>query len=433
MLHTLDRNYHAWFREAGASLIIPRIYRAQLTLSRALPLLLWLFTSAIVQVLAWYFLIEISASDAGVFRPDYIDISSDFFLGMSLIITLCLPLLLFILIWWAVNRWTQKTPLWVSSILAIGLIPLTGLALSPATSYAVGFQEPLLYESGWSIALVLGGTLLASYLGVDTLLHWVFKQIIREFNSLTIMVVKVLPVLMIAVLFFFVNGDIWRVVDHLSFGRVFQVVSILATLGLLVSISTVYDRGKKILGAREGDSIETFSPQEYATAAQAAGPHWEESYRKLNPSTLENSPAVGRGEWYNLSLLPLLTQSIQALLFSLLVFGFFLWFGEIAIPDATITSWLTHEAPKLTLAGLTLPYSAVLVKVSMVLGAFAGLNFMAQTATDPSYSKEFLEPSLHHVRQVLIIRNIYLASYRELVAEHNLVGQEEHEQGDSGI
>lgn len=108
--------------------------------------------------------------------------------------------------------------------------------------------------------------------------------------------------------------------------------------------------------------------------------------------------------------LPIVVQMIQALLFAGVVFLFFVWFGTIAIPDATITNWLGVEPSKVTLLGVQFPFTDVLVKVSMVLGAFAALNFAAQTSADSRYAEEFLEPAIGHVRHTVIIRNIYRAS-----------------------
>lgn len=84
----------------------------------------------------------------------------------------------------------------------------------------------------------------------------------------------------------------------------------------------------------------------------------------------------------------------------------------IAVPDATVTSWLVHEAEKVKFAGVTMPFSLVLVKVSMVLGAFAALSFVAQTASDDRYANEFLRPAIEDVRRTVMARNIYRAHNR---------------------
>ena len=45
--------------------------------------------------------------------------------------------------------------------------------------------------------------------------------------------------------------------------------------------------------------------------------------------------------WSNLIIIPMIGQIIQATLFMLLVFGFFMGFSSIAISDTTIESWMS--------------------------------------------------------------------------------------------
>lgn len=71
-----------------------------------------------------------------------------------------------------------------------------------------------------------------------------------------------------------------------------------------------------------------------------------------------------------------------------------------------MTGWLGHEALRVSVGGTELPFSVVLVKVSMVLGAFAALNFVAQTAADQRYFEEFLKPTIDYLRQTVMLRNI---------------------------
>ena len=258
----------------------------------------------------------------------------------------------------------------------------------------------------------LGATLLAVYLGLDSLCYWALRQVVKELAALSSMVVKVLPVLMIAVLFFFVNGDIWRVAEALSMQRTLQVVAILTVLSLLVVSSTVTEKTRRLLGARKGDKVEEFTDAEYAGAALPAGDRWRQELEKLPAAGLSRPADFRWGEWNNLVLLPIVVQMIQAVLFAGVVFLFFVWFGTIAIPDATITSWLGFEASKVSLLGVQFPFTDVLVKVSMVLGAFAALNFAAQTSTDSRYAEEFLEPAIGQVRRTVMVRNIYRARDR---------------------
>lgn len=419
---------HAWFRKFGVPLVVPGKERFCLLLIRSAPFLVWASAAAVLHNLAWALMLRIVGGEVSFNNVEFVEISDDTFLVMTLLTSLVLPLALLVLPWF-LARLLARRPAWQGNLLGLFLTPVTVWAVSPAASRLVGIDEGVLADSLGGALLVVAAIFVCIYLGVDTLLHWTLKATYYELWSLSSMVSKVLPVLMIAVLFFFVNGDIWRVADALSFGRTGQVAAVLATLSLLVIVTSSHEKTQRLIGSRHGDKIERFTLEEYRRAAESSGQIWELALRKTNSEALKNSPAIGRLEWYNFSLLPLLAQAIQALMFGVLVCFFFIWFGTIAIPTATISGWLTHEPAAFQLAGLTLPFSAVLVKVSVVLGAFAGLNFVAQTSADAKYSQEFLTPTVEHVRQAVMMRHLY----RAYLAEHDLVGEEEHEGGDAGV
>lgn len=141
----------------------------------------------------------------------------------------------------------------------------------PQTARWVGLADIADAFAASDVLWILGVMLLAVYLGLDSLCYWALRQILKEMATLFSMVVKVLPVLMIAVLFFFVNGDIWRVATALSMQRTMQVVSVLVGLSLLVVSSTVSEKTRRLLGARKGDKVEEFTEDEYAGAAVQAG------------------------------------------------------------------------------------------------------------------------------------------------------------------
>lgn len=424
--HLYTHRAHRWFRDRGAPLLVPTSVRAKLTFARAAPLLAWVTVAALAHNLAWSVLLNIAGGNLSLTNVGYVEISDDTFLLYSLMTALLLPLLLLPLPWF-LSRRLLRAPFWVSNLLTALLIPLTIFALSPQAGELMGLSEGVLLGGAWQGLLLVLFLLVLVFFGVDTLLYWVLKASYRELGSLAPMLSKVLPVLMVAVLFFFVNGDIWRVADALSFSRTWRVVDVLSVLSALVIISTASEKTKRLIGSRRGEKVERFTAEEYGDAARDAGRKWQRALDSAPAHKLEEPPLLSRGEWYNLSLLPILVQAIQALVFGALVCAFFIWFGTIAIPAETVTSWLTRAPSNLSFAGLDLPVSAVLVKVSMVLGAFAALNFVAQTSSDAKYSQEFLTPIIEEVRRTVILRNIYLAT------EHDFVGEEEHERGNTGV
>ncbi len=398
---------NAWFRAAGAPLVVPAGERARWVLARSAPLSAWLLASSLAYIgLLWGISnLEFETQDGGT--P--VQVPESVLTPIFILIALVPPLLLLV-VPWVVSRLLKPISFWGQTLVGAVLLLLAGLSMLPQTARWAGLPEIAdalaLSDVLWS----LGAVLLVAFLGLDSLFYWALRQILKETAALSTMVVKVLPVLMIAVLFFFVNGDIWRVAAALSMQRTLQVVAILGVLGLLVVSSTVAEKTRRLLGARKGDRVEEFTDAEYAGAAEQAGGSWGRELASLKPGQLKHPAHFGWSEWNNLVLLPIVVQMIQALLFALVVFLFFIWFGTIAIPDATITSWLGFEASRVTLLGVQFPFTDVLVKVSMVLGAFAALNFAAQTSTDSRYAEEFLEPAIGQVRRTVMVRNIYRAS-----------------------
>ncbi|WP_294499162.1 hypothetical protein [uncultured Rothia sp.] len=57
------------------------------------------------------------------------------------------------------------------------------------------------YDGAQAFPLIVGAIYLAIFLGVDTVLGWSLKHAIHQLASLPPMIAKVLPVLMVSVLF----------------------------------------------------------------------------------------------------------------------------------------------------------------------------------------------------------------------------------------
>ena len=401
-----EQEAHTWFRTAGAPLVIPARERARWTLARSSPLSAWLIVSSFTYLALLWGIAQLDAEvqDGGVPVDVPDSVLTPIFIALAF-----MPPLLLLVVPWGLSRLLAPLPFWSQTLIGMLLLPLAAFSMLPQTARWIGLADVADAFAAGDVLWTLGATLLAVYLGLDSLCYWALRQVVKELAALSSMVVKVLPVLMIAVLFFFVNGDIWRVAEALSMQRTLQVVAILTVLSLLVVSSTVTEKTRRLLGARKGDKVEEFTDAEYAGAALQAGDWWRQELENLPAAGLGRPANFRWGEWNNLVLLPIVVQMIQAVLFAGVVFLFFVWFGTIAIPDATITSWLGFEASKVTLLGVQFPFTDVLVKVSMVLGAFAALNFAAQTSTDSRYAEEFLEPAIGQVRCTVMVRNIYRA------------------------
>lgn len=408
-----DRAAQEWFRTRGVPLVIPASKRAQELIPRSIPLTSWLALSGLGYALAWPLLIYLSSEETTT-PGQNLGIDENLIFNVSLGFSLLIPVAL-LFIPWLLRR--ALTTLKNSTQYLLGIISFCAAVLvySPLMGESQGLLTPFYFS--WFGAVLFALILLTSiFFELDTITVWAAKRTLHELWSLMPMIAKVLPTLMLAVLFAFVNGDIWRVADALSLKRTFDVVSVLLLLATFVAVTTSIERTKRLLGAHQDDSLEDFTATEYKEISRKMGRPWPALIRRIPEHSLtkKRQHRIMRwSEWGNLVALPTLSQLIQALLFGLLVLIFFMWFGTLAIPTETVTSWLGHSPAQLTLAGLTLPISAVLAKVALILAGFASLNFVASTATDERYAKDFLQPMMDYLRETVVLRNIYRAAHQK--------------------
>lgn len=254
---------------------------------------------------------------------------------------------------------------------AIGLGALIALVVVPHVVF-----DPHDGPSYRTTVLLAVGVLVGTYTGLGSLVRWSARRVRRELATMGPMVARVLPILMLAVLFLFFSVEIWQVMVELSWPRTFAVLGVMVVLTvLLVGIST-RDDILQDLGGRAPD-------------------------HPLRP-----------GERVNLVLVPVLATLIQAALFATLVFLFFVTLGWIAVPEITETRWTLRppDEPGGLLFGL--PVSVTLVRVSLMLATFSALNLAAAAASDAAHKERFVRPMLDEVVRGLAAREAYLGARR---------------------
>ena len=266
---------------------------------------------------------------------------------------------------------------WISARVRRAYGTLIGLA----SAVALLVVAPLSFDphdgpGPGTTSLTMVAVLVGTYVGTGSLVRWAVRRVRRELGTMGHMVARVLPVLMLAVLFLFFSAEIWQVMVALSWPRTFAVVGVMVLLTvLLVGITTRDDLHAE---------LEEQAPE-----------------RDLRVS-----------ERINILLVPVLATLIQAVMFACLVFAFFLFLGWIAIPEATETRWTLR--PTEDLGGLLapLPVSVTLVRVSLALAAFAALNLAAAAASDAAHRARFVRPMIDEVVHGLAAREAYLRARR---------------------
>lgn len=273
------------------------------------------------------------------------------------------------LLGWVVGRVSRRIPRPAAT--ALGLVSLLALVVVPAVSFSLseglGFRGTVI-----AAAVVAGGT----YLGVGSLVRWTARRVAREVGTMGPMVARVLPILMLAVLFLFFSAEIWQVMVALSWPRTFALVGVMVALTVLLVGITTHDDINRELADWSSDT-------------------------PLRPAEL-----------VNVVLVPVLATLIQSILFATLVFAFFVFLGWIAVPEATESRWTTgpRDTPEGLLFGL--PFTVTLVRVALTLGAFSALNLAASAASDPAHHERFVRPMIDEVLRGLDARESYLGSRR---------------------
>lgn len=142
-----------------------------------------------------------------------------------------------------------RTPQWVQITTGILTVLFAGM-LFTAGVFASNTLDGLdfVYDGGQVFPLIVIGIYLAIFLGVDTVLGWSLKHAIHQLASLPPMIAKVLPVLMVSVLFIFVNADLWTLANGLSFPRTWAVLGLMGLLAVFVVVTTSLECTARLLG-----------------------------------------------------------------------------------------------------------------------------------------------------------------------------------------
>lgn len=259
---------------------------------------------------------------------------------------------------------------------AAGTVPIVVLLVAP--SVIGSGTQPTILERLAAVAI----TLAATYWGVGTIIRWASRRALRELSTLGPVVSRLLPVLMITVLFFFFNAEIWQVAVKLDVGRTLGLAGVLTAMAVLLVTVTARDEISEAVAAHRLECGDEAAP-------------------------------LRRPERMNILLIAVLVTMMQFVLVALLVFVFFVLFGVLTLPDATAQSWMNEPPKRFTGILSALPVSTVLVKVCTVLAAFSALNFVATASGDRVYRDTFVEPTLRDLREGLRVREAYLASRPE--------------------
>lgn len=287
----------------------------------------------------------------------------------------------------------------------IGALELLVFVVGPAVL-------PLWFtERGWSGALVIAvvnvlilavAYIVTSY-GLLPALRVGLEQAMQQIRTVTQLVARGLPLLLLITVFVFLNAEMWQVAHDFPpayFGICVGFIVLLALAFLALRVP------REIVGLARFESWAACCSLARTTDAPIAN-----DLPELDGSPPE--PDLARVEIVNVGLLLTISQAVQTLLVGGIAGVFYVGFGVLAVRDETIVQWTTADAvdPIVTvgLFGDQIVLTWEHLAVSGFVAAFSVLQFAVASVTDTAYREEFYDDVARDVRGVLAVRAIVRA------------------------
>lgn len=290
----------------------------------------------------------------------------------------------------------------------IGVFELAAFVLAPAVL-------PLWFtERGWAGALLivavnlvlLGIVYVVTSYGLVPALRVGLKQALRQLRTVTQLVARGLPLLLLITAFVFLNAEMWQVAHDFSpaFFAIcvgFMVLLALSFLALRVP--------SEIVELARFDSWRTCS--EFACRTDAPIVAELAEFPELDGAPPD--PDLSRVELVNVGILLTISQAVQTLLVGLISGVFYVGFGLLAVRRDTILQWTTaaelDPLVEFRLLGDDIVLTWELLAVAGFIAAFSVLQFAVASVTDVTYRNEFYDDVAGDVRDTLAVRAIVRA------------------------
>ncbi len=247
--------------------------------------------------------------------------------------------------------------------------------------------------------VVLGIAYVVTSYGLVPALRVGFSQAVRQLRTVTQLVARGLPLLLLITAFVFLNAEMWQVAH--DFPPAYFAITVACML--LFAFAFLALRVPK-----EVEQLARFSSWDecHRIAARTDAPVGE--HRPTVPSP--GDPQLSRLESINVGVLLTISQAVQTLLVGVTAGAFYVGFGLLAVRRDTVTQWTTATEldPIATLGfvGDEVVLTWEHLAVSGFIAAFSVLQFAVASVTDQTYRDEFYDDVAADVRDVLAVRAI---------------------------
>lgn len=270
----------------------------------------------------------------------------------------------------------------------IGVAELTAFVLIPSLLPAV-FNNQYAAAAGTvatNLALILLVYLVIG-VGLLSILRWAGARLFAQLSASLTLLVRALPLIMFFGLLSFFTTEIWQLFSTVPTPRYIAAVVLFVLIGLAFLVARL-----------------------------------PEGVREVQRSVDLAGQPLTKPQRLNLSLVILVSQALQILLVSTLVWLFFATFGALLVDKSVIESWLgTSPDVLFTLDVLGdgddhIEVTAELLRAAFGIAAFSGLYYSVAMLVDATYRDEFTSELTEQMRSTFAVRAEYLAARRDLTS-----------------
>ena len=290
--------------------------------------------------------------------------------------------------WWADRRLDALDTFSLGPLIAVpsGIIE---------ESWLIGISD------GRNALLGMGAIYALIGLGLGSIAWWGIGRLRQELARIAGLLGRTLPTLLILVLFLLFAAELWEAAHLLSTVELTATVFLLlAVAGLL--IANAFRSEMTAMETADWAEMELLAAETPAVVLLRAVPRG-------------TPPPLGFLQRLNLGILVLFGQLIQSIFVALIVTGFLVLFGSVAIPAALQELWIGANVTsvfRFEFLGESRILSKELMTVATLLGSVVGLYFTGLAITDSAYRTAHFDRMLYEVRQLIAARAYYAAAAR---------------------
>ena len=238
------------------------------------------------------------------------------------------------------------------------------------------------------------GRLTGPFLLVGYLVRSLVHAVLQRSNAM----LAVVPLLLVALTLSFFSTEVWQTIGQL------RGLPLVLTTVLFIGLAAVF------ASRQSRPDLDRLARFDGADDVRAALPPRLSGQLAEVAFDADSAPGLRRRERTNLLAISVWSQVVTAAVIGLIVFGFFVVLGLLAIDEVSTVTWLGHEPSLIAhfrFDGHTYVLSTALVRVSAFLGVFTGFYFIVSSSSDGRLRADLASDHEQHVRACLAVRHAY--------------------------